>query len=76
MNDLINKKITTIFQSILGKDFNEDMNSNISIDSIAYVELLIAFQNEFKIKFSTQDFFSLRSVEKIKETLLGKLDKN
>lgn len=60
-------KIDKIFQSILG-----DYEGGV-IDSVAYVELLIAFQNEFKIKFSTQEFVTLRDVKSIRESILKKI---
>ena len=65
-------KINNIFQSILGNTEELDNNS-ATIDSVAYVELLIAFQNEFKIKFTTQEFFSLRDVKKIRESVQTKI---
>lgn len=40
-----------------------------------YVELLISLQNEFKIKFNTQDFFTLRSLENIRKAVVDKLQK-
>lgn len=43
--------------------------------SVIYVELLIAFQNEFKIKFSTQEFFSLPSIDNIRKGAVDKLQK-
>ena len=65
-------KIDNIFQSILGNIEELDKNSAM-IDSVAYVELLIAFQNEFKIKFTTQEFFSLRDVKNIRESVQKKI---
>lgn len=65
MNSEIHNRINRVFEEILG---SSDQTA-APIDSVAYVELLIAFQNEFKIKFSTQEFFSLRSVKNIRESV-------
>lgn len=65
----IEKRINRVFEEILGS-FD---STTTPVDSVAYVELLIAFQNEFKIKFTTQEFFSLRSVKNIRESVESKL---
>jgi acyl carrier protein len=67
------KRIELIFQSVLGDTANSHGSEKNQIDSIAYVELLIAFQNEFKIKFTTQDFISLRSLENIRKSVEVKI---
>lgn len=67
-------KINNIFHSILGDTAELDQNT-ATIDSVAYVELLIAFQNEFKIKFTTQEFFSLRDVKSVRESVKNKIIK-
>ncbi len=67
-------KIHQIFQSILGDSYANEVTP-VNIESVAYVELLIAFQNEFKIKFTTQEFFTLRDVKNIKESLHKKIQK-
>lgn len=75
MNDEIEKRINKVFEAVLG-DFSSSHNDTLApIDSVAYVELLIAFQNEFKIKFTTQEFFSLRSIKNIKESIELKIGK-
>lgn len=66
---MLENKIEEIFIKILGNQYKEVTE----IDSISYVELMIALQNEFKIKFSTQEFLTLRSAEKIKENIKSKL---
>jgi acyl carrier protein len=73
MNNETDKKIDAIFQSILGDLEGFHNGQPKAIDSVAYVELLITFQNEFKIKFSTQEFFSLRSVENIRKSVHVKI---
>ena len=65
-------KINRVFESILGSTNGLDRDT-ATIDSVAYVELLIAFQNEFKIKFTTQEFFSLRDVKNIRESVQAKI---
>ena len=69
----INKRIDDIFHSVLGSGFEAYTKGGRQIESVIYVELLIAFQNEFKIKFSTQEFFSLRSVENIRKSVFAKM---
>lgn len=71
MNDELENRINRVFEEILGS-FDQ---TTTPVDSVAYVELLIALQNEFKIKFSTQEFFSLRSVKNIRESVKLKVGK-
>lgn len=63
------QKINKILTDILGSS-----EQRLSIDSVTYVELLIAFQNAFKIKFTTKEFLALRDVDSIKESVLSKLN--
>lgn len=69
----IEKRIDAVFQSVLGNAVADYQKDSRPIESVMYVELLISFQNEFKIKFSTQEFFILRSVENIKNGVLEKI---
>lgn len=69
MDSEIEHRIDAIFQSIQG---SLDDQAKF-LDSIAYVEILIAVQNEFKIKFLTQEFSSLRSMENIRASIHQKL---
>ncbi|MDD4974867.1 MAG: acyl carrier protein [Bacteriovorax sp.] len=73
MYDETDHKITLLFQSVLGDYANDAEMATGQIDSIAYVELLMAFQNEFKIKFSTQEFLSLRSIKNIRDSIRNKI---
>nr|BDT30268.1 hypothetical protein BHI3_37340 [Bacteriovorax sp. HI3] len=71
----VNKRIEDVFHSVLGSGLEAYTKGDRQIESVIYVELLIAFQNEFKIKFSTQEFFSLRSIENIRKGVVDKLQK-
>lgn len=71
----MNKRIDDIFHSVLGSGFEAYAKGDRQIESVIYVELLIAFQNEFKIKFSTQQFFSLHSINNIRKGVVDKLQK-
>lgn len=74
VND-IERRIDVIFQKVLGTAVEDYLKGDRPIESVMYVELLISLQDEFKIKFSTQDFFNLRSLENIKNSLLEKISK-
>jgi len=63
-----NRKILNIFEDIL--DINKGVISNRSTpsdisewDSIATVNIIIALENEFKIKFKLKDLQELKDVQ-------------
>lgn len=71
----INQRIDKVFNLVLGSGTEAYSKGERPLESVIYVELLIAFQNEFKIKFSTQEFFSLRSLDNIRQGVVDKVRK-
>ena len=64
------KRFTNLSLNILG-----DVQLN-EIESILYVEFLLAVEKEFGIKFSAQEFANLRTLEAVRKKLQEKLPKN
>jgi acyl carrier protein len=63
-------KLDNIYKKILGNPYPKDLSR---IDSIVFIELMIAIQGEFNIKFSVQEFMNLKDVQHIHEIVSKKL---
>lgn len=72
---MIKSDIRKIFKDSFNKypkklKFNDYSIDNVEDwDSIAHVNFLLKIEKEYKIKFSTKEFFQLNSIKKIKKKL-------
>ena len=68
---MIKKKLEKIFKKSfkkvkLNKNFDKmTMHNTTGWDSVGHVNFLLSIENEFKVKFTTNDFFKLNEISKI-----------
>lgn len=67
---LLDLKLDYVFKKILGDPYPKDLNG---IDSIVFIELMIAIQGEFNIKFSVQEFLNLKEFCLIQDIVKKKM---
>lgn len=68
------EKIADIFRNILGDDNlviqpGFSMHENPEWDSVAMVQILLALESEFQMRFALEDVASIRTVEDIQKLL-------
>jgi acyl carrier protein len=72
---MIKEKLKKIFKKKFSKvknlnKFDEfTMENTPGWDSIAHVNFLLKIENEFKVKFNTNDFFKLTGIRKLLKKL-------
>ncbi len=78
------EKIETQFELLIRKTLN--ISESVTLagarygsppnwDSIRHVELFIALQKKFKVKFSTDEIVNLNSYEELRAAFLGKVNR-
>ena len=78
MKKLIESKIKKIFSLIFKKkDIKPNFNrsNEKKWDSLNHVNIIIAIENEFKIKFNSTELESMNSLKKIENIVIRKIKK-
>ncbi|RYY30116.1 MAG: acyl carrier protein [Chitinophagaceae bacterium] len=71
-------QITTIFRDILDNDDIALSNTSTADDieewdSLTHIQLIVALEKHFKIKFTTQEITSYKNVGEMAESILKKI---
>lgn len=59
-----------------GEMINLEINQTEAWDSLGHLTLILAVENEFKIKFSTSQIMEIFSVKKILQAVEAKINEN
>lgn len=78
MNDMsIEQRVKRVFGDLFEMDSDEvkstlEMNDMEEWDSLMHIQLILALENEFSIKFTTQQILNMKSIATIIETVQQK----